>query len=319
LAVGAAMATDAEPVEEAAGPRTTGLDLLDDDPFEGIVFSETLEQAISDVMPSDDELDRADFNATAYINKLFPTEESLLSVDPFLEGLRSKIATLDTEVMDTVRLQTTGSQAAQAELEGGKAAVQELFLRVQQIKAKAAESEAMVRGLPQGQATRTPLKLKLVRPDFRAFAAAGRHARAPAPRPADDGMRAMADAGDLDDAEADQLWSLVRQILEQTDALGSHDLSDVASDLERLLAVHDQLLAPEGALDAATAMHARERDVYADKMQRAARRLAAEGGAAAENRVHDVLSKIVLATRDQLEAARAAAAEGADHLEEAHG
>lgn len=75
---------------------------------------------------------------------MFPTEESLLSVDPFMEDLRAKITTLDKEIMDTVRLQTTGSASAQHELEGGKAAVQELFQRVQQIKSKAADSEAMV-------------------------------------------------------------------------------------------------------------------------------------------------------------------------------
>lgn len=54
----AKMAAAAAAAEDAVGPRLSGLDLLEDDPFEGVVFSPTLEAAIQDVMPSEDELDR---------------------------------------------------------------------------------------------------------------------------------------------------------------------------------------------------------------------------------------------------------------------
>lgn len=56
VAVAAAAAQAA--AEDAVGPRLSGLDLLEDDPFDGVVFSPTLEAAIQDVMPSEDELDR---------------------------------------------------------------------------------------------------------------------------------------------------------------------------------------------------------------------------------------------------------------------
>lgn len=51
-------AADQRAAEQALGPRSTGLDLMDDDPFDGVAFSPTLEAAIADVIPSEDELDR---------------------------------------------------------------------------------------------------------------------------------------------------------------------------------------------------------------------------------------------------------------------
>ena len=61
-----------------------------------------------------------------------------------MEELRGKIAALDAEIMTTVRLQTTGAGSARLELESGKAAIQQLFLRVQEVRRKADASEQMV-------------------------------------------------------------------------------------------------------------------------------------------------------------------------------
>ncbi|KAF7244491.1 hypothetical protein EYD10_09477, partial [Varanus komodoensis] len=50
-----------------------------------------VQQAIEQVFPSQDPLDRADFNAVEYINTLFPTEQSLASIDDVVNKIRLKI------------------------------------------------------------------------------------------------------------------------------------------------------------------------------------------------------------------------------------
>lgn len=107
------------------------------------------------------------------------------------------------------------------------------------------------------------------------------------------------------DGDASNVWSIVRHILAEAEAIGTAELALAASPLERLLRVHEKLLPTEGALDATIAMNLRERDVYADKMQRIARRLAAEDADSADSPLHDALTRVVLTTRDDLDAARA--------------
>lgn len=43
------------------------------------------------VLSSDDPLDKPDFNAVDYINTLFPTEQSLVSIDDVVNTIRGKI------------------------------------------------------------------------------------------------------------------------------------------------------------------------------------------------------------------------------------
>ena len=43
------------------------------------------------VLPSDDPLDRPDFNPVDYINSLFPTEQSLSNIDDVVGKIRHKI------------------------------------------------------------------------------------------------------------------------------------------------------------------------------------------------------------------------------------
>ena len=43
------------------------------------------------VLPSEDPLDRPDFNAVEYINSLFPTEQSLANIDDVVHKIRLKI------------------------------------------------------------------------------------------------------------------------------------------------------------------------------------------------------------------------------------
>uniref|UniRef100_A0A4W5PAI5 Vacuolar protein sorting-associated protein 53 homolog n=1 Tax=Hucho hucho TaxID=62062 RepID=A0A4W5PAI5_9TELE len=66
--------------------------------------------AIEQVFPSQDPLDRADFNAVEYINTLFPTEQSLANIDDVVNKIRLKIRCLDDNIRTVVRGQTNVGQ-----------------------------------------------------------------------------------------------------------------------------------------------------------------------------------------------------------------
>uniref|UniRef100_A0A672UU67 Vacuolar protein sorting-associated protein 53 homolog n=1 Tax=Strigops habroptila TaxID=2489341 RepID=A0A672UU67_STRHB len=69
-----------------------------------------VQAAIEQVFPSQDPLDRADFNAVEYINTLFPTEQSLANIDEVVNKIRLKIRRLDDNIRTVVRGQTNVGQ-----------------------------------------------------------------------------------------------------------------------------------------------------------------------------------------------------------------
>jgi len=101
----------------------------------------------SDAAEDEAALDREDFSPTAYINMMFPSEDSLARIDGYASELEAKIASLDEEVLVTVRQQTSAGSTARKDLESGKAAMAELFGKVREIKGKAARSEQMVHAI----------------------------------------------------------------------------------------------------------------------------------------------------------------------------
>ncbi|MGH0153054.1 UNVERIFIED_CONTAM: hypothetical protein FKN15_023980 [Acipenser sinensis] len=143
-----------------------------------------VQQAIEQVFPSQDPLDRADFNAVEYINTLFPTEHSLANIDDVVNKIRFKIRCLDDNIRTVVRGQTNvgqdgrqslaniddvvnkirfkirrlddnirtvvrgqtnvGQDGRQA-LEEAQKAIQQLFGKIKDIKDKAEKSEQMVK------------------------------------------------------------------------------------------------------------------------------------------------------------------------------
>ncbi|XP_061637922.1 vacuolar protein sorting-associated protein 53 homolog isoform X4 [Phyllopteryx taeniolatus] len=66
--------------------------------------------AIEQVFPSQDPLDKVDFNAVEYINTLFPTEQSLANIDDVVNKIRLKIRRLDDNIRTVVRGQTNVGQ-----------------------------------------------------------------------------------------------------------------------------------------------------------------------------------------------------------------
>ncbi|XP_070591512.1 vacuolar protein sorting-associated protein 53 homolog isoform X1 [Erythrolamprus reginae] len=101
--------------------------------------------AIEQVFPSQDPLDRADFNAVEYINTLFPTEQSLSNIDDVVNKIRLKIRRLDDNIRTVVRAQTNVGQDGREALEEAQKAIQQLFGKIKDIKDKAEKSEQMVK------------------------------------------------------------------------------------------------------------------------------------------------------------------------------
>ncbi|XP_035239751.1 vacuolar protein sorting-associated protein 53 homolog isoform X1 [Anguilla anguilla] len=104
-----------------------------------------VQQAIDQVFPSQDPLDRPDFNAVEYINTLFPTEQSLANIDDVVNKIRLKIRRLDDNIRTVVRGQTNVGQDGRQALEEAQKSIQQLFGKIKDIKDKAEKSEQMVK------------------------------------------------------------------------------------------------------------------------------------------------------------------------------
>ncbi|KAM4044152.1 vacuolar protein sorting-associated protein 53 homolog [Anomaloglossus baeobatrachus] len=114
--------------------------------LEGVLhLAPEVQQAIEQVFPSQDPLDRSDFNAVEYINTLFPTEQSLSNIDDVVNKIRLKIRRLDDSIRTVVRGQTNVGQDGRQALEEAQKAIQQLFGKIKDIKDKAEKSEQMVK------------------------------------------------------------------------------------------------------------------------------------------------------------------------------
>ncbi|KAG0584269.1 hypothetical protein M758_3G197500 [Ceratodon purpureus] len=79
-----------------------------------------------------------------FINEIFPTEASLVAVDPLLGKLRNKIRHVDAEIIAAIRLQSTSGSKAKEDLAAAMRAIQELTQKISEMKEKAEQSEVMV-------------------------------------------------------------------------------------------------------------------------------------------------------------------------------
>ncbi|KAK7481576.1 hypothetical protein BaRGS_00027225 [Batillaria attramentaria] len=121
-------------------------DIVDDQQFEALLtFTPEVQEAIEQVLPSNDPLDRPDFNPVDYINTLFPTEQSLANIDDVVNKIRGKIWRLDDEIRGVVRGQTNVGEEGRQALVEAQRAIQDLFTKIKDIKDKAEKSEEMVK------------------------------------------------------------------------------------------------------------------------------------------------------------------------------
>eukprot|EP00249_Psilotum_nudum_P021312 c28062_g1_i1 orf=249-2780(+) len=79
-----------------------------------------------------------------FINRMFPTEASLVAVEPLIQKLRNKIRHVDAEILVAVRQQSSSGTKAKEDLAASMKAIQELTHRIRDIKVKAEQSEIMV-------------------------------------------------------------------------------------------------------------------------------------------------------------------------------
>ncbi len=137
--------------EDAMGRTLQHNDSIDDK--EPLVFPPEVQAALSEVFSSDqDPLDEPDFNAIAYINELFPTEQSLANLDDSIAEMRCKIGCIDDDLRHIVRGQGDTSKKMSVEdasvaLAEAQSAIVDLFSQIHEIKNKAQESENTVRDI----------------------------------------------------------------------------------------------------------------------------------------------------------------------------
>jgi len=110
-----------------------------------VVFPAEVQAAIEAVLPSDDPLDTPDLDVVEYINKLFPTEQSLSGLDETMSDLNCQVVSIEDDMREMVRSQTAVGGDAAAALEEAQSAIIQLFSQIRDIKNKAGESESMVK------------------------------------------------------------------------------------------------------------------------------------------------------------------------------
>lgn len=107
-------------------------------------FSAVTEKALAQASADHDPLDAADFDPIAYINRIFPGESSLTGVDTFIGKMRFKIRELDEQVVVAIREQSKSGTKAKNDLIDAEKAINDLFLKLKEIKSKSEQSETMV-------------------------------------------------------------------------------------------------------------------------------------------------------------------------------
>ena len=92
----------------------------------------------------DDPLDAADFDPVAFINSRFPTEASLDDLDTFALSVDSKISAIEDSLSKAVQNQSKVGHQASRDIATAEASIQELFVKLNEIKSQASHSERMV-------------------------------------------------------------------------------------------------------------------------------------------------------------------------------
>ena len=90
-------------------------------------------------------LDDPNFDAVAYINKVFPDHESLTEVGPAITALKADIEQLDEKIVQTVRQQSRRHLDAHQHLESVQQCLKNLQDHMQQMKTQTSETVAAVK------------------------------------------------------------------------------------------------------------------------------------------------------------------------------
>lgn len=112
-----------------------------------IELTDEVQTAIEQVLKSEDPLDKSDFNATEYINKLFPNEISLNGIDEIISQFQIEVQVIDENIRRTCQgVSTSGTEGRQA-LDEAKKTIQQLFGQIGDIKNRAEVTEEIVKNI----------------------------------------------------------------------------------------------------------------------------------------------------------------------------
>lgn len=102
-------------------------------------FSPQLEQALAEVIPSDDLFNAPDFDPIAFINKQFPTEQDLTEngkLDAVISSLDKKITHISRNITEQVQEHSLQRSRSKAAIEEATTSIKELFAKINGIKEK---------------------------------------------------------------------------------------------------------------------------------------------------------------------------------------
>ena len=108
-------------------------------------YTEEVNRAVKELLPSDNPLDDADFDPYVLLNEQFADEHSLDSIDAYMAQIDQDIQQTNQELRETVRSQVEAGSNAERNLSEARGSIQHLFQKVEQIRSMAEESERMVK------------------------------------------------------------------------------------------------------------------------------------------------------------------------------
>ncbi|KAG6451570.1 hypothetical protein O3G_MSEX007240 [Manduca sexta] len=117
----------------------------DSGPEVQINFPSSVMSRIEELMGGTEQFDSDDFDAVAYINRVFPTEQSLSGVESAVAKCEFHLSGVEHDIRRLVRAQADQREAGQKALTEAQQCMAELALQVCDINKKAERSEVMVR------------------------------------------------------------------------------------------------------------------------------------------------------------------------------
>lgn len=117
----------------------------DSGPEVQINFPSSVMSRIEELMGGTEQFDSDDFDAVAYINRVFPTEQSLSGVESAVARCEFRLSGVEQDIRRLVRAQAEQREAGQEALTEAQRCISELALQVADINKKAERSESMVR------------------------------------------------------------------------------------------------------------------------------------------------------------------------------
>ena len=107
-------------------------------------MSETPEQVLEKVLINHSS-DSSSFDVVAYINEIFPNEQSLASIDDVITKIESEISSLDEEISFAVQSSCEDQKKGEQALQESEESIQILVEQIQSIALQAKQSEQTVR------------------------------------------------------------------------------------------------------------------------------------------------------------------------------